>query len=152
MRFSLGERWSDTSDSSPSKSHEEFAADYYASSLDRWTLWILSPSLFLFELSTRALPSKIDLSDRSPLTRRGRIVWKMVGTAFLRECPSRQCSIHVPSHRFTESRFTQCYVTLATHLSFEAVRTPRIVHHASLTLFSLPRPLTDPPFFFVHNF
>lgn len=105
----------------------------------------ISLSLSLRVIHSRTPVENRSLSDRSPLTRRGRIVWKMVGTAFLRKCPSRQCSIHVPFHRFTESRFTQCYVTLATHLSFEAVRTPRIVHHVSLTLFSLPRPLTDPP-------
>lgn len=88
----------------------------------------------------RALPSKIDLVDRSRTSEGEGLFEKWSEPRFY----ASVLVVNVPSMsrpRFTESRFTQCYVT-ATHLSFEAVRSPRI-HHASLTLFSLP--LTDPP-------
>lgn len=87
----------------------------------------------------RALPSKIDLVDRSRTSEGEGLFEKWSEPRFY----ASVLVVNVPSmsrSRFTESRFTQCYVT-ATHLSFEAVRSPRI-HHASLTLFSLP--LTDP--------
>lgn len=98
-------------------------------------------SLPLFELSTRACTP---VENRS----RGSISDLRISKGKVEKWsePRFYASVlvvNVPSMsrpRFTESRFTQCYVT-ATHLSFEAVRSPRI-HHASLTLFSLP--LTDP--------
>lgn len=84
----------------------------------------------------RALASKIDRGSISDL--------RMMGKEFCEKWlePRFYASVlvvNVPSMSrsptsFTESRFTECYIT-ATHLSFEVARSPRI-HHASLTLFS----------------